>query len=91
MTILTIWVKSGIGSCLMMPSAEGNTVVASVNTVLINPHKIRPAERNGRKSPSGLLKMVPKIVPMHAIVTPIEMVIQNGPRLDLLYLCRMSA
>lgn len=29
-------------------------------------------------------------MPIQAIVTPIEMVIQKGPKLDLLYLCLMS-
>lgn len=79
-----------MGSCLIIPSDEGKTVVASVITELMKPHKINPTERNGRNSFAGALKIFPKIIPMQAIDTPIETVIQKGPRLDLLYLCLIS-
>lgn len=79
-----------MGSCRIIPSALGNTVVASVRTELINPQRIKPAERKGKNSWIGALKIFPKIMPIHAIVTPIEIVIQKGPKLDLLYLCLMS-
>lgn len=74
----------------MMPSALGNTVVASVRTELIKLQRIKPADKKGKNSCIGALKIFPKIMPIHAIVTPIEIVIQNGPKLDLLYLCLMS-
>lgn len=74
----------------MIPSALGKTVVASVSTELINPQRIKPAERKGRNSFIGDLKMLPKIIPIQAIVTPIEIVIQKGPRLERLYLCLIS-
>ena len=79
-----------MGSCRIIPSAFGNTVVASVRTELIKPQRINPAERKGRNSFMGDLKIFPKIIPIQAIVTPIEMVIQKGPRLERLYLCLMS-
>ena len=79
-----------MGSCLIIPSAFGNTVVASVRTELTKPQRIRPTDKKGRNSRIGALKIFPKIMPIHAIVTPIEIVIQNGPKLDLLYLCLMS-
>ena len=79
-----------MGSCRIIPSAFGNTVVASVRTELIKPQRIKPADRKGKNSRIGALKIFPKIMPIHAIVTPIEIVIQNGPKLDLLYLCLMS-
>ena len=79
-----------MGSCRMIPSALGNTVVASVRTQLMKLHKIKPADKKGKNSRIGALKIFPKIMPIHAIVTPIEMVIQKGPKLDLMYLCLMS-
>lgn len=66
----------------MMPSADGKTVVASVSIELINPHKIRPTDRNGKNSSIGALKILPKIMPIHAIETPIDIVIQKGPKLE---------
>lgn len=79
-----------MGSCRIIPSAFGKTVVASERTELIKPQRINPADRKGKNSRIGALKIFPKIMPIHAIVTPIEIVIQNGPKLDLLYLCLMS-
>lgn len=79
-----------MGSCLIIPSAFGNTVVASVRTELTKPQRIRPTDKKGRNSRIGALKIFPKIMPMHAIVTPMDIVIQKGPRFDLLYLCLMS-
>lgn len=79
-----------MGNCLIIPSAEGKTVVASVNVEEIKPHKIRPMVKKGRNSCIGDLNKLPKMMPMHAIVTPIEIVIQNGPRDERLYLCRIS-
>ena len=74
----------------MIPSAFGKTVVASVRIELIKLQRIRPADKKGKNSRIGALKRFPKIMPIQAIVTPIEMVIQKGPKLDLLYLCLMS-
>ena len=73
-----------------MPADDGKTVVASVITELITPQIISPIERKGRNSFIGALKILPNITPIHAIVTPIEIVIQKGPKLDLLYLCLIS-
>ena len=38
----------------------------------------------------GDLKRPPKIPPIQPIITPVEIVIQNGPRVERLYRCRMS-
>ena len=53
-------------------------------------HRINPHDKKGRNSCIGVLNKLPKIKPIQATVTPIEMEIQNGPRLDLLYLCLIS-
>ncbi len=50
----------------------------------MNPHKINPADKKGKKSYKGVfLKIVPKILPRQAIITPVEIVIQKGPKVDL--------
>lgn len=73
-----------------MASEAVKTPVASITTCEINPQIIKPAERNGRNWLIGDLKIFPKISPKQAIITPVEMVNQKGPNVDLLYLCLMS-
>ena len=90
-TIRKIWEKTGIGNCLMIASAPIKTPVASITVEEINPQMIKPAERKGRNSCIGDLKIVPKITPIHAIITPVEIVIHHGPSIDLRYLWRISA
>lgn len=68
-----------MGSCLMMGSAAANTVVASVIVVEIKPQMIKPADRKGKNSDIGDLNKDPKMIPMQAIITPVEIVIQKGP------------
>lgn len=79
-----MWVVSGKGNCLIMGSALTNTDVASVIVEEMNPQIIKPAAKNGRKSDIGDLKREPKIMPIHAIITPVEIVIQNGPKVERL-------
>ena len=79
-------VKTGMGNCLIMASAPIKTVVASITVEEINPQMIRPADRKGRNSCMGDLKIVPKITPIQAIITPVEIVIHHGPSIDLLVL-----
>ena len=74
----------------MIGSELEKTVVASVKVDEMNPHKINPADKKGKKSYKGVLKIVPKILPRQAIITPVEIVIQKGPKVDLLYLWRIS-
>lgn len=74
----------------MIPSEEGKTVVASVIIAEINPHKIKPIVKKGRNSFMGDLNKVPKMMPIQAIVTPIDIVIQKGPKEERRYRCRMS-
>jgi hypothetical protein len=57
----------------------------------IKVQNIKPAVRKGRKSSVGDLNKPPKIRPIQAIITPVEIVIQKGPRDDLLYFCLISA
>ena len=64
----------------MMGSAAANTVVASVTVEEMNPQIIKPAERNGKNSDIGDLNKDPKIIPIQAIITPVEIVIQKGPK-----------
>lgn len=89
-TILKTCVNKGRGSCLITASAAVNTVVDSDMVEDIRPHKIRPAERKGKNSWNGVSNRFPKIIPKQAIMTPVEMVIQKGPKDDLLYLWRIS-
>lgn len=63
-----------------MGSAAANTVVASVIVEEMNPQMIKPAERNGKNSDIGDLNKDPKIIPIQAIITPVEIVIQKGPK-----------
>ena len=74
----------------MIPCEFGKTTVASLITLEMSPQRIKPQDKNGRNSSIGVLNKLPKIKPIHAMVTPIEIVIQKGPRLDHLYLCRIS-
>ena len=75
---------NGIGSCLIMDSAPTNTDVASVKVEEIVPQIINPAAKNGKKSDIGDLNKEPKIIPIQAIMTPVEIVIQKGPSEDRL-------
>ncbi len=79
-----MWVVRGSGNCLMIGSAVTNTDVASVIVEEISPQIIRPAAKNGKKSDIGDLKREPKIIPIHAIITPVDIVIQNGPSVERL-------
>ena len=90
-TIRKMCEKTGMGSCLIIASAPIKTFVASITVEEMNPQMIRPAERKGRNSCMGDLKIDPKITPIHAIITPVEIVIHQGPSIDLRYLWRMSA
>lgn len=71
-----------MGSCLMMGSAATKTVVASVIVVEIRPQIIKPAARKGKNSDIGDLNNDPKIIPMQAIITPVDIVIQKGPKVE---------
>lgn len=65
--------------------------MASVIVEEIRPQVIKPAAKNGKKSDIGDLKREPKIIPMQAIITPVDIVIQKGPKVERLYRCLMSA
>jgi hypothetical protein len=52
---------------------------------------IKPVAKKGKKSFNGDLKIEPKIKPKQATITAVEIVIQNGPNVDLRYLCLISA
>ena len=41
---------------------------------------INPADRNGKNSDIGDLNNDPKITPIQPIITPVEIVIQKGPK-----------
>lgn len=69
---------------MITDSEATNTVVASIIVVETKPHKINPAVRNGRNSTIGALKRPPNISPIQLIMTAVDIVIQNGPKLDLL-------
>ncbi len=56
----------------------------------MNPQMIKPAARKGRNSETGDLKIFPKIKPKQEIITPVEIVIQKGPKDERRYLWRMS-
>ena len=73
-----------------MASAEGKTVVASMIVEDIKFHTINPVAMNGKKSFIGVLNKLPNIRPIQATITAVEIVIQNGPSDDLLYLCVIS-
>ncbi len=75
----------------MMPCELGNTRVDSLIIPEMRPKMICPQDRKERNSAIGALKSFPNINPIQAIVTPIEIEIQKGPRLDLRYLCLISA
>lgn len=51
---------------------------------------IIPAAKKGKNSFTGALKRVLNNTPMQATMTPVEIVIQKGPRVDRLYLCLIS-
>ena len=82
--------NKGIGNCLIIASEETKTTDASVKTEEIKAQIIRPEARKGRNSLGGYLNMFPKIIPIVPIITPVEMVIQKGPIVDLRYRCLMS-
>ncbi len=67
-----------------MASAETKAKEDSEIVEEIKPQMIRPAERNGKKSFIGVENRLPKINPKHAIITPVEIVIQKGPSVDRL-------
>ena len=90
MTILNTWVKSGNGNCLITASAEVKTVVDSEMQDEMRLQIIRPADRKGRNSCIGLSNRFPKIIPRQVIMTPVEIVIQKGTKVDRRYLCRIS-
>ncbi len=46
---------------------------------------IKPAVKKGRNSFKGDLKMEPNTKPMQAIMMAVDNVIQNGPRVERLY------
>lgn len=79
-----MWVVRGNGNCLIIGSAVTNTEVASVIVEERSPQIIKPAARKGRKSDIGDLKREPKIIPIHAIITPVDIVIQKGPNVERL-------
>ena len=64
----------------MIGSAATKTEVESVMVDEIRLQIMRPAARKGRKSDFGALKSEPKITPIQAIIIPVEIVIQNGPK-----------
>ena len=68
----------------MTLSAAMKLVHASIITIEINAQKIIPSEKNGKNSCIGDLKIIPNTIPIVAIITPILMVSQNGPKADLL-------
>ena len=74
----------GKGNCLIIASELTKTVVASVRQLAMNPQIINPEAKKGRNSDMGDLKRLPKIKPIQATITPVEIVIQKGPRVDLL-------
>lgn len=82
--ILYTCMTNGIGSCLIMDSAPTNTVVASVKVEEIVPQIIKPAAKKGKKSDIGDLNNDPKIIPIQPIITPVEIVIQKGPKVERL-------
>lgn len=82
--ILNICVNKGRGSCFIILSELTKTAVASMIVDEISPQTISPTVRNGKNSDMGDLKRPPNIKPIQAIITPVEIVIQNGPNEDLL-------
>ena len=75
---------------MIIGSAPTKVVVASMIVEAMKFQMISPEAKNGRNSYIGDLKSPPKITPIQPIMTPVEIVIQNGPRVERLYLCRMS-
>ncbi|MFR1026128.1 MAG: hypothetical protein ACLSE8_06825 [Parasutterella sp.] len=61
-----------------------------MRVVLINPQVIKPTAKNGKKISNGVLKIEPNISPILPIIKEVDIVIQKGPKVDLLYLCLIS-
>ena len=89
-TTLSMCTKRGSGSCLIIASAEINALQLSPITPEMKPHKIIPKVNEGKKISIGAPIIEPKIMPMDAIMTPMLIVTQKGPIVDLLYFCRTS-
>ncbi len=68
----------------MIGSDVTKTVVASRMVLETKLQIIKPAAKKGRKSDIGALNNDPKITPMQAIITPVDIVIQKGPKEDRL-------
>lgn len=79
-----------MGSCFIVASEELNTSVASKMEVEKKDQIMKPAAIKGKNSLRGVPKILPKINPMVEIMTAVEIVIQKGPSVDLLYLCLIS-
>lgn len=76
--------KRGNGNCFIMASEFTNTVVASLIVEDMKPQIISPDVIKGRNSCIGDLNNLPKIKPIQATITAVDIVIQKGPSVDLL-------
>ena len=74
----------------MTASAATKTAIDNKIHPEIKPQIIKPAAKKGKNSDIGDLKREPKMIPIHAIITPVDIVIQKGPNEDLLYRCLIS-
>ena len=88
--ILYTWSENGSFICLIIPSECMKTLQPSRRIPEINCQRTKPIERNGMYSATFTLKSFAYKSPKAQIKTAILIVNQKGPKIDLLYLWRIS-